>query len=315
MAARTQRHLHLYLSYFFLAIAFSKNSIATTTATTHYRQIALDVVGVLLQVESMPPGTTLQMQPPEDIFGATLGHFLKEAGYTVTLNDHLTNAHAIEYFTVDNSSEQNTIKTYQVNIGKLKFRRDYKIESNMAQPQSTVYLRGANASAIRLNDEIFNLDYVETYGDSEIAHDEQAPVQLSVQTIDTRQSYNPGEAIALSVSINYEAKVYCYYKDGHGQIVRIFPNRFTSDNHVNPGQKLVIPATDNWSINATRVDSTDDFLCIATGIDNEHLISILNNEPDLEPLAARSLEHINEKVTADPNAPVITSNLTLKVNY
>ena len=134
-----------------------------------------------------------------------------------------------------------------------------------------------------------------------------------LQTADNRQSYQLGDPIFLSVSINLDAKIYCYYRDGHGQIARVYPNRFSTDNRVTANQKVAIPSVDTWAINATRVGKTDDFLCLATDPENHELISALDKEPDLEPLAARSLSQIYEKLTSEHNVPMIKQEIQLIV--
>ena len=68
-----------------------------------------------------------------------------------------------------------------------------------------------------------------------------------------------------------------------------------------------------WAINATRIGKTDDFLCIATDPENQDLISALNKEPDLEPLAARSLGQIYEQLSTDHNAAMIKQEIQLSV--
>ena len=67
--------------------------------TSAAHQIALDLVGAIIQIEKLnPDSTTLYMQPPKDIFGAKLGHHLNTAGYTIELTESNQHPFYVEYF-------------------------------------------------------------------------------------------------------------------------------------------------------------------------------------------------------------------------
>lgn len=331
MANHEKHRAYLYMACMFLSFGTLKETVASQQAGVSIdendkaveltvnaeRQIALDIVSVLTQVQGMGPGTTtLYMLPPQDTFAANLGHFLDLSGYNVVLDEDINSSNFISYSILDKSSLQNTAMTYQVNIGQLKLRRDYAISENVALPQTAMFIQGADIAEIQLNEEIFNSTSTVQYETVESPSDKnpQSTAELSVVTSDSKNTYQTGEPIVLSLSINYESRIYCYYKDGHGQIVKIFPNRFNSANQLNANENVVIPGNDNWSINATRVGATDDFLCIATDPENESLVSVLEGEPDFEPMAARNLDEISQRISADPNAPVITTSLSVQVN-
>jgi len=291
-------------------------SASIETVTTAEQTILLDLIGALAQVESLKPqNTTLYVKPPQDTFEASLGYMLDTAGYEIQLATDLQQPNTVEYFVNQTNAGDENVKTYQLQVGPVKVRRDYLVDDNKAQPQTTMYLQGADAGKISLNDEIFNLEYAEIYQNDYTPAAEQAQEApaLVLQTADNRQSYQLGDPIFLSVSINLDAKIYCYYRDGHGQIARVYPNRFSTDNLVTANQKVAIPSVDTWAINATRVGKTDDFLCLATDPENHELISALDKEPDLEPLAARSLSQIYEKLTSEHNVPMIKQEIQLIV--
>jgi len=314
----------LLLSVFQNAMASRIND--TDAATADYQTkmeapgpeslIATDLVGALMQIENLSPNkTTLFLNPPKDTFGTQLGQLLGMAGYKIQIAKDKQHPNIVEHFITKKNKGGNTIKTYQVNVGQVKVRRDYLISENAAKPQTTLYVKGADAAKITLNDDIFNLEYTEKYEDTEneTALATEQPPELIIEANDKSQIYRVGDPIFLSVSINLDARVYCYYQDGHGQIARVYPNRFNTDNRVTANHSVSIPAADDWNINATRVGATDDFLCIATSPDNQELISVLDTEPDLEPLAARSLEQIYTQISQTSTTPVIAQQIRLTV--
>ena len=317
------------LACLILLITGAQKSVATTdggnghtastnleTVTRAEQTILLDLIGALAQVEGLnPQNTTLYVKPPQDTFEASLGYMLDTAGYEIQLATDLQQPNTVEYFINQTNSGNENIKTYQLHVGPVKVRRDYLIKDTKAQPQTTMYLQGADAGKISLNDEIFNLEYAEIYREDNTPsteHTQEAPA-LVLQTTDNKQSYQLGDPISLSVSINLDARIYCYYRDGHGQIARVYPNRFNANNLVTANQKVVIPSVDTWAINATRIGRTDDFLCFATDPENHELISALDEEPDLEPLAARSLGQIYDKLSSEHNAAMIKQEIQLTV--
>jgi len=107
--------------------------------------------------------------------------------------------------------------------------------------------------------------------------------------------------------------LYCYYQDGHGQIARIYPNRFNTDNHVIAGQSILIPSTDEWNIRATRIGASDVFLCVGADLANHEVIAVLDEDPDLEPLAARSLDQIAQGLAASSARPMTFQRLSISV--
>jgi len=301
------------------------NLVAHNAGNSHgtpEQLIALDLVGVLMQTDKLSVNnTSFSMHPPTDPFSANLRQTLEMAGYEMMPSGKHQASTKIDYQIKEKKTDKGIIRTYQLNAGPIKVRRDYLIAGNTTQPTSTIYLRGAEASRIYLNDEIFNLTYNETYDDSQSAPEfiqtesAQTPAaqQILISTIDQATTYRVNDQIVISVTSNLDSQIHCYYQDGHGQIVKIYPNRFNTDSMTQANRQIMIPATDEWNISATRVGANDDFLCIATDPLNNSLLSILNKEPDLEPLAARSLDQIQETLATSSNRPIQFQKLSLTV--
>ena len=279
--------------------------------------VALDLVGTLMQIEQLSPNVvSFSMQPAVDPFGANLRQTLEMAGYIIAPVSDEPSA-SINYSISEKESDGGIVRTYQINAGSVKVRRDYLVSGKSIKPSSTIYLRGADASGIYLNDEIFNLENTSPLAGSQTVNSEpdfsnEMP-EIFLSTIDQEITYQLNDPIIVSVVSNSTARMYCYYQDGHGQIAKIYPNRFNTDNLVTPNQKIMIPGTDEWNISATRVGASDDFLCVATDPSNSTVIAVLDEDPDLEPLAARSLDQIQQGLSASSDMPILFKKLSLSV--
>lgn len=330
MVIQRLTHRFFTLACAVLLLAAAETSTASQTDEVGYQdtgpdsalgaegRIAADLVSTLMQIESLnPDNITLFMQSPRDTFGASLGHLLEMAGYTIRLTGETPrSADHVEYFVTDHVS-QDGVKTYQVNVGSVRVRRDYLISADKVQPTTTMYLQGADAKGLSLNDDIFNLAYAERYHEQapeqEASQGLQEQPELMLKAVGESLSYSVGDPIFIAVEFNLDALVYCYYQDGHGQIVRVYPNRFNTDNLVSANQNITFPSTDEWSISATRIGASDDFLCIATEPGNLKLITALENEPDLTPLAERSLDAIHQRISDNAGPAMFTQQLRLAV--
>lgn len=288
--------------------------------TSPEQLVALDLVRTLMQIESLGPNmVSISMQTATDSFGANLRQTLEMAGYSIGANGSKQPSKTVDYSIDERTSTDGIVRTYQVTAGSVKIRRDYLFTDNTAKPLSTIYLQGAEASRIKLNDEIFNLNYDETYDDRAVdsatnkASTEKTTTlpEIVLNTVTQASSYRVGDQIFITASSETETRLYCYYQDGHGQIVKIFPNRFNTDNLLQTGEKIIIPSTDSWNINATRIGSSDDFLCVATDPTSQSVISMLDQDSDLEPLAARSLDQIQQEITESSGSAVAFKTLSL----
>ena len=71
---------------------------------------------------------------------------------------------------------------------------------------------------------------------------EPAPILRVVTDRGGAPSYHVGEEMVVKVSSDTPTNAYCFYQDGAGQIVRIFPNRFSPDPQITPGRELAVPS-------------------------------------------------------------------------
>ena len=128
------------------------------------------------------------------------------------------------------------------------------------------------------------------------------PLLVSAKSDNNSTHYNVGDKIKVSVISMQDAHIYCYYQDAIGQVFRLFPNRFQTDNSLRAGQTLSMPDSDQWEITATHSDQFEQFMCLAVPADVDSILFETINHPDLFPLKAQSLDQVHsqyQKVTAN----------------
>ena len=99
--------------------------------------------------------------------------------------------------------------------------------------------------------------------------------------------YRVGEAMVVVVRMNNPGNVFCFYRQGDGRVVRIFPNRFHSNPAVSADVTMRIPddAT-NFRIVLDHPLAVEGVKCFATQLDsNVRLASPLGPDATVLPLA------------------------------
>ena len=121
------------------------------------RDIADDFLGALVQIEGYgPESTTVRFARDalaEDAFVAALESLMREAGYAVrVLNDAAApGAVTHEVRTVGDEAMLETVHT--VSVGEVQMRRRYTLNAaGRWEPSGSLFVRGADASGIRLDE-------------------------------------------------------------------------------------------------------------------------------------------------------------------
>jgi len=104
--------------------------------------------------------------------------------------------------------------------------------------------------------------------------------------------YKAGEKVDIEVVPLTDAHIYCYYQQGDGHVVKLFPNRFRPQSHVPAGQIIKIPGPDPFSIVADRAGYRESLMCMASYIDIDKHHGFSLKEKDLQPLLNDELKPI-----------------------
>jgi curli biogenesis system outer membrane secretion channel CsgG len=122
------------------------------------------------------------------------------------------------------------------------------------------------------------------------------PVQIDLFTDrGAEPTYAPMEFLRAGVQVSGNAFVYCYYQEGGGNVMQIFPNRFQTDGYVSAGEIVTIPGrTAGFQIRTEYPGSEEGMLCVASDREiTEHLPRELRVR-DLVPMPIESLDALAE---------------------
>ena len=105
--------------------------------------------------------------------------------------------------------------------------------------------------------------------------------------------YRQGEQIRLSVDVTADAHVYCYYRQGDGAVVKLFPNRFRPYARIAGGETLELPGKDRFQIKTDRAGQAERLMCLASYDDIDAKLPFQLREKDLQPLPVGSLDEVD----------------------
>ena len=100
------------------------------------------------------------MLQPQNDFSRHLHKVLTLAGYGVAVVDELVADGFVDYLVADSGqTTDGPMVTYQLSIDDVKIKRDYIITDQHISPASSLFVKGADPSNIRLNDHIFETGF------------------------------------------------------------------------------------------------------------------------------------------------------------
>lgn len=124
--------------------------------------VSRDLVNVLYQVSSLDPAKTTLLMPKspmrDDQFARSLLNALEQVGYSMRTRGSNRPALAVSYAISRRVDvDQAPVLTYTVKVGDISVRRAYQTESDgWISPIAAMQIKGADASKLSLNDDIFN---------------------------------------------------------------------------------------------------------------------------------------------------------------
>ena len=142
--------------------------------------IATDFVNALRQLSSLPSRSTtveLQRSANNDPFYLAMQSAFRQAGYGIRWIDDEGSDTLFQYRRVSEDEAGSVSRdTYELAVGAIEMRREYAVDINRVQPVSPLYVRGADASGLALNDDIFK-----SSGAVQVTEASLAPVQSDQQ--------------------------------------------------------------------------------------------------------------------------------------
>jgi len=300
--------------------------------------VAINLVDALAQIEGSKPGQiVLNMDSPKREFDQYVFEILTNSGYTVKRDS--TESGAID-LRIEISAKQSDgslapgeeAKTYQLEVGTVKIKRDFAFNYGLAIPRSPLFLLGADTSGINFSqaqalktgatqtaittqatDSAANgNDIEESTGPNQ---SESKSASLVIKTLrDVKKGiYKEGEEIVVFAAASKDSKLYCFYQDGMGNIAKIYPNRFVPDNTITAGQVLKIPGTDKWRLDATKAGVAEHFLCIAADMVTDTKLRELDIIPDLQTLLVEDLTQIYDRFVSAAGQELVSHSIDVEV--
>ena len=122
------------------------------------------------------------------------------------------------------------------------------------------------------------------------------PVQIDLFTDrGTEPTYAPMEFLRAHIQVSGNAYVYCYYQEGGGNVMQVFPNRFQTEGYVSAGDIISVPGrAAGFQIRAEFPGTEEEMLCVAS---DREITTYLPREMqvrDLTPMPIASIEDLAE---------------------
>jgi peptidoglycan hydrolase-like protein with peptidoglycan-binding domain len=136
----------------------------------------------------------------------------------------------------------------------------------------------------------------------------RAPVQIDLFTDrGTEPTYAPLEFLRAHIQVSGNAYVYCYYQEGSGNVMQVFPNRFQPEGYVSAGEIVTVPGRSaGFSIRAEFAGTDEEMLCVASDREiTTHLPRELQVR-DLTPMPIASIDDLAE-IFADIDLTALSS--------
>jgi len=133
--------------------------------------------------------------------------------------------------------------------------------------------------------------------------------------------YQPGDKLRLSLTTSANLRVRCYYRDGAGAIVKIYPNRFQPQAAIRANTRVAVPPGGRFDIVFEQAGVSEQVMCLGTplavGSGFDPLVSnlpasLLRN--DLQPIAAASLDDIAAAYRRIVPDDLVRSDLKMRVD-
>ena len=122
------------------------------------------------------------------------------------------------------------------------------------------------------------------------------PLELTLKTSrGERPVYRPGEKAEIYASTSTDAYLYCYYQPVAGEIIKVFPNRFTPSSRVSAGNTTTIPSDERFSLEMEQIGNYERILCMSSYEDVEQRMPFELKNKSLQPLSLARLTKVYKK--------------------
>ncbi len=126
-----------------------------------------------------------------------------------------------------------------------------------------------------------------------------------------------GELVQVFVETTADAFTYCYYQDGGGQVVRLFPNRFMPDPLLLARQPLQLPGAAPFDLVLETPGIKEQIMCFSSSDELGRFLPNSLQIGDLEPMPVQNLQAMAQafKSAADKfgNAKVSSGRVLIDV--
>ncbi len=146
------------------------------------------------------------------------------------------------------------------------------------------------------------------------ARNDATPIRLSVVSTKGGNQFSRGEKLAVKVTPNRDAYVYCFMQDENRRIARFFPNRFSKDALVSAKSGMQIPNGKEFSINANTKGLPEQIMCFGSGKDVfADVLPVIGGGDIDSPTQVQSLAEIRSVFEKAAGPSLGVGNFTLNV--
>lgn len=137
-------------------------------------------------------------------------------------------------------------------------------------------------------------------------------VNLTLNSSSGRETFSPGETIALVAGTDNSAYLFCFYTDASDNTQRFFPNRFQADNFINAGSSVKLPGNMPFDITANENGKTEYVTCFASAQNVYHDLPNAIRTYDFEDLDIRSIDDIRQGFAAASNGQADEAQIAIR---
>ncbi len=126
------------------------------------------------------------------------------------------------------------------------------------------------------------------------AVDVREPVQIDLFTDrGAEPTFSPMETIRTHIQVSGHAYVYCYYQEGSGNVMQVYPNRFQNEGYISAGEIITVPGRSaGFSIRAEWPGTEEEMLCVASDREITTYLPRQMQVRDLTPMPVASIDEL-----------------------
>ncbi|HEX4585166.1 MAG TPA: DUF4384 domain-containing protein [Burkholderiaceae bacterium] len=121
-------------------------------------------------------------------------------------------------------------------------------------------------------------------------------ISLKVASRSGTQLFKRNAVVELTASVDRDAYLFCYLRDDHDDIRRLYPNRYAPDAKIRSERPLSLPGTEKVQLIAASAGARETVDCFASDRDIAADLPTSVYGTDFEPLKARSLDEVRTAI-------------------